>query len=178
MKNKKRKNQSHETTTFSEQVQRWVREYRNEGNPWPTDRRTIASWMIRTGRASSPRKTAIDWLAPLVSKAMREDFFTDPQGRRPRRMHAVPQSRELPDGTFKQSVLWVDIVDATPPQMRIAFQTRRKQILGDNRQLKTDVDSFNDNNKSGAHIQMSFDYTEDLIELENPTDYDGIDGEE
>lgn len=163
-----------EKRTLSEQLQAWVQEYRASGNPWPTDRRTLAGWMIRTGRAAPPRKTAIDWLAPLVSKAMREDMWTDPQGRRVRRMHAVPDSQELPDGTYKQMTLWVDIRDASPTEMRVAFQTRRKQILGDNRQLKTDVDSFNENNAHGAHVQMSFDYTEDLLELEQPTKYDGL----
>jgi hypothetical protein len=34
--------------------------------------------------------------------------------------------------------------------MEIAFQQRRQQILGDCRQLKTDVDSYNDNYNSGS----------------------------
>ncbi len=50
--------------------------------------------------------------------------------------------------------------------MEIAFQQRRQQIVGDCRQLKTDVDSFNDNGEPGPTIQMVFDFSEDLAELE------------
>lgn len=43
--------------------------------------------------------------------------------------------------------------------------------VGDLRQLKTDQDSYNDNNAHGARIQLSFDFREDLTELEHPTEY-------
>lgn len=39
-------------------------------------------------------------------------------------------------------------------------------ILGDCRQLKTDLDSFNENRGESAPIQISFDFTNDLLELE------------
>ncbi len=52
----------------------------------------------------------------------------------------------------------------------------------DNAQLKRDTDSYNENNAHAAHIQMTFDYTEDLLELESPEEYDdglsGDDGED
>jgi hypothetical protein len=50
--------------------------------------------------------------------------------------------------------------------MEIAFQQRRQQIVGDCRQLKADVDSYNENYNSGEAIQTVFDFTEDLEELE------------
>ncbi len=54
--------------------------------------------------------------------------------------------------------------------MEIAFQQRRQQIVGDCRQLKTDADSFNDNSNPGSPIQMIFDFTDDLAELEAMVD--------
>jgi len=62
---------------------------------------------------------------------------------------------------------------ATPKQMAMAFAQRRKQILGDCHQLKTDVDSYNDNNRDNARIQMIFNFTEDLEEMEQPIEYAG-----
>ena len=50
--------------------------------------------------------------------------------------------------------------------MRIAFQSRRRQIVGDCHQLKIDVDSFNDNRSSLEPIQMNFNFIRDLEELE------------
>ena len=43
--------------------------------------------------------------------------------------------------------------------------------MGDCKQLKTDLDSYNDNNPHGAQIQMTFNFTEDLQELDMPSEY-------
>lgn len=50
--------------------------------------------------------------------------------------------------------------------MEIAFQQRRQQIVGDCLQLKTDVDSFNENGKPDQPIQMILDFTRDVEEIE------------
>jgi len=50
--------------------------------------------------------------------------------------------------------------------MAIAFQQRRQQIVGDCAQLKRDVDSYNDNRSKTEPIQMVFDFTQDLVEIE------------
>ena len=92
---------------------------------------------------------------------MREDFITDPQGRRVRAKYAA----RLSDGK-RQQTLWGDIRSASKDHMKVAFQQRRHQIVGDCRQLKADVDSFNDNRVPEQPIQMSFDFTLDLEELE------------
>ena len=49
--------------------------------------------------------------------------------------------------------------------MRIAFQQRRQQIVGDCHQLMMDMDSFNQNQNPSHPIQLSFDFTRDLEEL-------------
>ena len=53
--------------------------------------------------------------------------------------------------------------------MRAAFQTRRRQIVGDCHQLKTDIDSYNDNYNQAQPVQMVFDFTQDLQELDAAT---------
>jgi hypothetical protein len=50
--------------------------------------------------------------------------------------------------------------------MEVAFQQRRQQIVGDCRQLKADLDSYNENYNLGESLQMVFDFTNDLAEIE------------
>jgi hypothetical protein len=52
--------------------------------------------------------------------------------------------------------------------MARAFQNRRQQVLGEVRQLKRDVDSYNDNRTPDWPIRMIWDFTGDLEELEQP----------
>lgn len=156
---------------YNEDLQRLVAQYRAEGNPWPADSKTVAAWMVQHKHWEPQRKTAIDILAPQISRALREEYVTDPQGRRVRKNHAIRETIERPDGQHEQMTLWVSLDVATPEQMQTAFQQRRHQILGDCRQLKTDVDSYNDNNTDRACVQMVFDFTEDLEELEMPEQY-------
>lgn len=163
--------------TRAEAFQRMVKQYRDAGEPWPTDTKTIAGWLVRNGVWRASRKSEIDLLAPELSRALREEFFTDPQGRRVRRKHAVPELVQAKDGTHRQMTIWVDM-DATDvpkadhaKRMKSAFQLRRGQVVGDCRQLKCDLDSFNDNYNSGPRIRMLWDFTEDLRELEQSTEY-------
>lgn len=61
-------------------------------------------------------------------------------------------------------MLWDDLRTAPRGHMEAAFRLRRKQIVGDCRQLSADVGSYNENNNTGVPIQISFDFTLDLIE--------------
>ena len=88
---------------------------------------------------------------------MREEYIVDPQGRTVRAKHAAK---------IKQQTLWADIRTANRGHMKIALQQRRRQIVGDCRQLKAGVDSYNDNSNPGLSIQMVFDFRRDLEELE------------
>jgi len=146
---------------YYEQLQRIVNRYISSGEQWPATTREIASWAIRKG-LWAPQKTAVIGLfAEQLSRAMREEYITDPQGRAARAKHAARVNR---GGT--QLVLWADIRTASREHMEIAFQQRRQQIVGDCRQLKLDVDSYNENNNLGKPIQMVFDFTYDLREIE------------
>jgi hypothetical protein len=66
----------------------------------------------------------------------------------------------------KQASFWADMRKAPHGHMEIAFQQRRQQIVGDCRQLKWDMDSYNQNHNVGEPIQMVFDFTLDLEEIE------------
>ncbi len=159
--------------SYSEQLRDLIQEYRDAGQPWPTDRNTIAGWLIRHKKWEPHRRSAIDVLAPQLSRAMREEIFEDPQGRLVRKKHAVRESVEQEDGTFKQLTIWVDMDDPNTDttQMKNALQLRRGQVLGDCSRLKTDMDSYNDNFNKGPAVDMLFDFTDDLAELEQSSEY-------
>jgi hypothetical protein len=50
--------------------------------------------------------------------------------------------------------------------MERSFQQRRQGIVGDCRQLKSDVDSYNHNHNTGEDIQLVLDFTADMEEYE------------
>ena len=54
----------------------------------------------------------------------------------------------------------------TREDMNSSFQRRRNGIVGDCKQLKTDVDSYNQYYNPGEYIQTVFDFREDLEELD------------
>ena len=146
--------------TYMERMQAIVEEYRAFGEPWPGTARQIAEWAMGRG-LWSPRRDLADLCADDIATAMREEFITDPQGRTVRAKHA---SRIKRDGTQPRMV-WADIRTADRQHMEIAFQERRQQIVNDCRQLKTDLDSYNDNGNPGRPLQLVLDFTYDVEEL-------------
>lgn len=147
--------------TYREQLQHIVDDYRQNSQPWPATAHEMAIWAIETGKWQPQRSAMLRKCTEELSDAMREEYITDLQGRRVRSKHVARYS----EGNG-QIPLWADIRTATREHMEIAFQQRRQQILGDCRQLKNDVGSYNDNYNSGQPLQMVFDFTDDLAEDE------------
>ena len=102
------------------------------------------------------------------SRAFREQYHQDPQGRSARTYHAVSHS----DNESGQQTFWDDMRRAPAEHMEAAFQQRRSQIVGDCTQLSTDVESWNDNNTVGGGFQLLLDFTDDVAERSQPTEYD------
>lgn len=121
----------------------------------------IAEWAIASGRWIAPADTHQKRLANEISRAMSEEKRIDGQGRSIRAKHAARIRRN-----GRQLVLWSDLRGASRDFMNVAFKQRRKQIVGDCAQLKTDVDSYNDNTNPGEPIQIPFDFTNDLADIE------------
>lgn len=147
--------------SYEKQMQNIVRAYREAGEPWPASARQIAAWAISEGRWQPHASAVLNQCADQLARAMREELIIDPQGRTVRAKHAA---RVEQDG--EQLALWADIRTAERQFMVIAFQQRRQSIVGDCRQLKTDVDSYNENGNPGAPIQLPLDFTLDVEELE------------
>jgi hypothetical protein len=141
-----------------------IRKYREENDNKPVTTVEVAEWAIQKG-LWKPQAVEIKMqLAEQLSQAMREEYITDPQGRRVRAKHAAHIQVE-----GEQMVFWADIRDKRPEtrhHMEIAFQNRRQLIVNDSRQLKKDVDSYNDNWNDEEPIQLCLDFTDDVEEYE------------
>lgn len=123
--------------------------------------RDVARWAIGAGRWKPKNDLAERRLAEDLADAMRGEHHTDPQGRTVRSKHVA---RRVQNG--KSEMLWDDIRRAPRKHMEIALTQRRDQIVGDCKALKNDVDSYNENTCPTNPIQMSFNFTLDLEELE------------
>ena len=143
-------------------LQSIVEQYRAAGQAWPATAHGIAAWAVAEGLWRPKNSDLVGQCADQLSRAMREEYITDPQGRSVRAKHAANVRR---DG--KQLALWGDIRTADPQHMRIAFHQRREQIVGDCTQLKKDVDSYNQNwNSTGRPVNLVLDFSDDVAERE------------
>ena len=148
--------------TYSKELQKLVRAYMESGQAWPASTHDIAKWAVNKGLWRPQPSAVIDQCANQLAKAMREEHIIDPQGRLVRAKHVAKMERN-----GEQVALWEDIRTASRQHMEIALKQRRQQIVGDCKQLKTDMDSFNENRNLGKPIQMVFDFTLDLEESLN-----------
>ncbi|MGH7962980.1 MAG: hypothetical protein ACRERD_14305 [Candidatus Binatia bacterium] len=138
-----------------------VTRYRESRQPWPATAERIAIWDLNTEHWIPHRSRLIRICADQIAQAMREEYYRDPQGRRVRAKHVARVKRN-----GQQLYLWDDIRSADRAHMEISFQQRRQQIVGDCLQLKTDVNSYNENGKPTYAIQLVLDFTHDVEERE------------
>jgi hypothetical protein len=153
--------------TRKEEMLEMLNEYIAEHGGAPADPVDVFHWARRQGRwQPAPADLAKQFKAELA-RAAREDTYTDPQGRQVRKKHAVV----LKEGETQQ-VLWADIDSAPREHMQLSLQQRRRGMLGDAVQLKTDMDSYNENNNPGPPIQLSLNFDACLDEMREDTTYD------
>lgn len=144
----------------SEYLQEIYRLYAEVGQRVPASSHDIAAWAIANRLWAPKPADVVKQCAEELSRAFREEYNTDRFGRRVRSKHAV---RVQKDG--RQLVMWADMETASPSHMQMAFQQRRRQIVGDCLQLKTDVDSYNDANPNIRPVQLIPDFTDDVNEI-------------
>lgn len=157
--------------TKREFLQDIVNDYIDAGQPWPAERKVIALWAINHDRWQPARKSMVDRCAEELAEAMRQEMERDPQGRTVRAKHCAVITEKDEEGQLVQKTLWFDRDMATPELMHRSLQQRRKGVFGDLKQLKLDLDSYNDNNIQGARLQMSFNFERDLEEIEHDAEY-------
>ena len=144
---------------YKRQLLRIVDEYRKEKQPWPASATELARWALANGRYDL-RAPAIERIcARDLAQAMREEYITDKKGRRVRAKHPATSKKN-----GETVMVWDDIRTAPREHMQMAFQLRRNHIVSECRQVKTDVDSYNDTHADDQPIQMVLDFTNDVEE--------------
>ena len=151
------------------QLQKLVNEYRKTGQEWPASTTEIAKWAINNEKYNLTGPVLEKHCARELAQAMREEFFTDSYGRRVRAKH--PAKVET-NGQIR--FVWDDIRTASHTHMQSAFRLRRRRIAAECKQIKTDVDSYNDEHPEKTPIQMPLDFTYDVEEMELAEAYSEI----
>lgn len=147
---------------YGKRLLRYTRQFEKATGKGTYSAKDAARWLMERGLWKAPETVALQKCADDLARAWREEYRTDPQGRKVRSRHAFVVS----DGG-EQLHLWGDWENLQPRQMALSFQGRRKQIVGECRQLKNDADSYNENyNKQGLPIPISYNFELDMEETE------------
>jgi hypothetical protein len=142
-------------------LQEIVRQYLDAGHPTPANPKDIARWAIEKRLWAQRPEAVVNQCAEQIARAMAQEYFTDSSGRRVRAKHAVV----YPEGPHSYS-LWDDIRTAGHEFVALSMQQGRRNILNQCKQLKNDVDYYNDERKPETPIQMVFNFELDLQEME------------
>ena len=138
-----------------------VRNYQSSGSEWPTSSRTIARWAIANRQWLPKPEAVVNQCAEQIAREMAAEYFNDANGNRVRAKHAVVH----PEGSV-QHVLWDDIRTGEPKHLEVSFQQKRKNILYECKQLKNDADYYNEFRKPDEPVQIVFDFSLDLEEMD------------
>lgn len=151
-------------TAYSNQIKEYISRFKDEvRSDGLIDPQELAAWAYNKGLHKPNLSTVIDLIAADIAQVFREEYRTDKFGRSYRAKHAV----KTKVGNRSQS-LWGDMDDENAPREHFikSFADRRRQIVGDCVQLKTDVDVYNDKKPEMPQIQIPLDFTNDVVELQ------------
>ncbi|TWU13163.1 hypothetical protein CA54_19890 [Symmachiella macrocystis] len=150
-------------TPYHEKLQSYADEYIKETGNVAISTKDLAVWAIKTDRWEPPPDLVVRICREDFAKALREQSITDKHGHPVRANHVARITK-----AGKQLHLWSDIRRAPRRHMEIAFTQRREQIVGDCRQLKRDLDYYNDIHPGQKPIQKCFDFRDDVVEGDFP----------
>lgn len=156
--------------TRHQEMQRIIRQYKEETGKKEVDMRAVAAWATTRGWPMPKPTNPLDRLAQEFSRAAREETRRDARTGKPYRVnHAVPSGQ----GTF-----WIDIDEPHPrSHMLKSLIQRREQMIGDGLQLSFDADHWNSINTSEEPIVIPLDFTDDIEWRKNaPPDEDEMAG--
>ena len=141
--------------------QNLIREYKRVTGETEIDMKKVAKFGVdKFGIELPPPSDPLDQLAKKIAIAARERTRVDKKTGRPYRAnHAVVYTKNGVQQSF-----WVDIDEATRPQMHRSIQKRREQIVGDAYHMDLDLEHWNSINPMDNPIQMSLDLTDDVAE--------------
>jgi len=141
--------------TKKEQLLRIRDEYRAEHGNEPATAREMGDWAVATGRYKLPEHATARKCAEEIADAMALDMVTVVGGRRVRTMHAWRN---------EQRTLWDHIGTISRNNMALSVAFKRNGIVGEVKQIKIDVDHFNELHPDDPALQVSFNFENDLAD--------------
>lgn len=135
-----------------------MKRFEREHERKPFDLHEVYVWAVVNDLWTPPLDLAERRFVEEMSSDLREEYITDENGDHIRYYHAVTRGR--------QGALWANVFTGTKDHLFEGFVQRRKNSLGDCRQLKLDMDYCNRNRFGDDPIQMSFNFDADLAEEE------------
>ncbi len=141
------------------ELQKIIALYRIITGETELDPRKMADFAVKNGIPLPQPKDPLELLAREISAAAREELRHDEKTRRPyRAYHSLPIEHR--DGQV--SFVFVDIEDATRPQMHRSLTKRREQMVGDAVHMVYDADRWNSQHPDLEPIQMALDFGPDV----------------
>lgn len=148
-------------TTYNEQLQRVWHEYVREHTGIPAAPIDVVKWGLERGLLGVRPIDPVAMLAKDMSRALREEYGTDDEGRRYRKNHSITVTHR-----GVQLHLWGEMRHVARPFMAKAFQQRRRGVVDDCVQLKNDMDAYNAMHPGQRPIQLPLDFTDDVAEAQ------------
>jgi len=141
--------------TKKEMLLRIRDEYRAEHENAPATAREMSEWAVSTGRYKLPPHATERKCAEELADAMAMDMMTVLGGRRVRTMHTWRS---------EQRNLWDHIDTISIPDFELSMAYQRNGALGIVKQMKIDLDYFNELHPDGPAVQVSFNFENDLAD--------------
>lgn len=140
-----------------QEMQRFLRHYKDETGERELDMRKVADSAARMGWKLPKPPSAIDLLAKQFTAAAQEERKYDKKTGKPYRVyHAIPVTGQL--SLFN----YVDIDEADRKQMHMSSVNRREQMVSDGVNLTLDLDHWNSVNPTEEPITLPMDLTPDI----------------
>ena len=141
--------------TKREQLLRIRDEYRSAHENAPATARDMADWAVATERYKSLPHATERKCAEELSEVMGMEMMTVHGNRRVRTMHTWRSA---------QGNLWDHIRTISNPDMALSMAYRRNGVLGEVKQMKIDLDFFNELHPDEPALQTSFNFENDLAD--------------
>ncbi len=151
---------------YVKELLRIIDKYVDETGDKTPDLHKVSAWAHANGLAEPHPYDAIKHFAKELARAAREDFIEDENGEPIRLRHSV----KIKSGG-EQLTFWFKMEDATPENMRLSAQARRRGARADVFQIVRDVNYFNKRYNPGDPIQLDFNFNKDIEEQQFPTEY-------
>jgi len=140
-------------------LQKLIALYRINTGETELDPAKIATFALKHGINLPAPADPVKLLIQQISQAAREEMRVDENTGKPyRAYHSLP----IQQGS-ETLFFWVDIDDATRPQMVRSTNRRREHVVGELVQLSLDLDHWASTNPDVDPIELETDFTLDVL---------------